>query len=137
MSPHHHWLQEAADSIQPIRCQPPSAWAKAWRALVGSTPNRSALMKMVPEVPRLMLQPPAPTARVPMAAAALSPAPAHTFTEVGRPSAWAASGVRAPTISQLSYSSGSCSSVTPQIWHISALQRLCATSSSSIPEASE
>ena len=50
----------------------------------------------LPEVPRLILQPPSPTTPVPMAAAALSPAPAATFTVSGSPSFLAISGFRVP-----------------------------------------
>ena len=94
-------------------------------------------MKIVPDVPKLMLQPPAPTVPVPTAAAALSPAPATTLTVSGRPSVCAASFVSVPTTSKLSNSFGICDSETPQISSISFDQRLCCTSSSSIPEASE
>ena len=66
---------------------------------MGSTPNFSLEMKMVPEVPREMLQAPSPTVPVPTAAAALSPAPAHTFTSGESPSWAATSGFRVPTAS--------------------------------------
>ena len=99
MSSHSHLLQLAAESMHPMRCQPPSAWAKAWRALLGSTPNRSEEMKRVPEVPREMLQPPSPTTPVPTAAAALSPAPATTCTWSERPRERASSGLTVPTTS--------------------------------------
>ncbi len=105
--------------------------------MLGSTLKQSEEIKMVPEVPRLMLQPPLPTVPVPTAAAALSPAPAQTITVSGRPRARAMSGSSVPTGSQLSWSFGSCFSVIPQMPHISADQRFRATSRSSIPEASE
>ena len=72
-----------------------------------------------------------------MAAAALSPAPAQTTTSVGRPSAAAAAAVSVPTGCQLSNRVGIWASVTPQRSSISELHRLCATSSSRVPEASE
>lgn len=59
-------------------------------------------MNTVPEVPREMLHLPSPTAPQPMAAAALSPAPAQTTTLCGSPSVRAASAVRVPTGCQLS-----------------------------------
>ncbi len=85
--------------MQPIRCQPPSAWAKACSAFPESTRKLSLEMKMVPDVPSEMLQPPRPTTPVPTAAAALSPAPAATFTPDGMPSRSAASGRSVPTVS--------------------------------------
>ena len=54
---------------------------------------------------------PSPTVPVPTAAAALSPAPATTFTSSEKPSSFATSAFRFPTTCQLSYSFGSCSSV--------------------------
>ena len=94
-------------------------------------------MNIVPEVPREMLHLPPPTAPVPTAAAALSPAPAQTTTSFLSPSRSAASGSSVPTRSKLSCSAGSQLSSTPQRAHISRLQRRCSTSSSSVPEASE
>ena len=85
--------------MQPMRWYPPSAWAKECSALWGSTPKVLLEMKMVPEVPRLMLQPPSPTVPVPTAAAALSPAPAQTTVVSARPRALAMSGLRVPTAS--------------------------------------
>ena len=102
-----------------------------------STPNFLLEIKSVPDVPREILQPPSPTVAVPTAAAALSPAPAITFTSSDTPSSAAISAFKVPTTSQLSYSFGSCASVIPQISSISADQHLCSTSKSSIPEASE
>ena len=84
-----------------------------------------------------MLQPPSPTTPVPMAAAALSPAPAATFTSAPMPSALAISGFTVPMHWKDSNSLGIWSSVMPQISSISLHQRLCSTSISSIPEASE
>ena len=94
-------------------------------------------MKIVPDVPKLILQPPAPTVPVPTAAAALSPAPATTLTVSGRPSVCAASFVSVPTTAKLSKSCGIWLSETPQMSSISFDQHLCCTSSSSMPEASE
>ena len=56
-------------------------------------------MKTVPEVPRETLQPPSPTVPVPTAAAALSPAPATTFTSGRSFSAAAISGRSVPMTS--------------------------------------
>ena len=56
-------------------------------------------MNTVPEGPREMLHEPLETVPVPTAAAALSPAPAQTFTEAGRPSSAATEGSRVPTTS--------------------------------------
>ena len=65
-----------------------------------------AYKKCVPSVrsyaPREILQPPSPTVAVPTAAAALSPAPAITFTLSGSPSSSAISFFSVPTTSQLS-----------------------------------
>ncbi len=91
----------------------------------------------MPEVPRERLQPPSPTTPVPTAAAALSPAPATTFTEAGRPSCAAVSGLSVPIGSKLSNRRGIWLSRMPQISSISCDQRLFFTSSSSMPEASE
>lgn len=68
-------------------------------ALCLSTPNFSEEMKMVPEVPTLMLHAPSPTVPVPMAAAALSPAPAQTTVVSGMPSLAAMAGRTVPTFS--------------------------------------
>ena len=92
---------------------------------------------MVPEVPKLMLHLPSPTVWVPTAAAALSPAPAHTRVLGDSPRAWATSSRRAPTRSQLSWRVGIWSSLRWHSSNISRLQVLCSTSSSSVPEASE
>ena len=80
-----------------------------------STPNFLLEIKSVPDVPREILHPPSPTVAVPTAAAALSPAPAITFTSSDTPSSAAISAFKVPTTSQLSYSFGSCASVIPQI----------------------
>ena len=66
---------------------------------MGSTAKWSLEMKSVPEVPRERLHAPSPMVPVPMAAAALSPAPAHTFTWGESPSWAATSGFRVPTAS--------------------------------------
>ena len=68
-------------------------------ALKESTLNSWLDIKIVPEVPRLILHRPSPTVPVPTAAAALSPAPAATITDAGIPSSSATSGFSVPTFS--------------------------------------
>ena len=98
---------------------------------------------MVPEVPKEILHllsawaAPVLTVPVPTAAAALSPAPAHTVTPCGRPNAAAVSGSSVPTGAKLSYRRGIWLSEMPHKASMSRLQHLCSTSSSSIPDASE
>ena len=92
---------------------------------------------MVPEVPKEILQAPSPTVPVPMAAAALSPAPAIIFISSFNPSSFASSGFIFPTTSKLSKSFGSIFSEIPHISIISDDHFLFFTSKSNIPEASE
>ena len=56
----------------------------------------------MPLVPTEILQAPFPTVPVPIAAAALSPAPATTFTPIGNPISSATSFFYSPMISKLS-----------------------------------
>ena len=55
-------------------------------------------MKSVPLVPRERLHFPAPTVPVPIAAAALSPAPAATMHSAGKPSSSATSGFKSQSL---------------------------------------
>ena len=56
-------------------------------------------INIVPDVPREILHIPSPTVPVPMAAAALSPAPAIIFTVLSKPRSSAISSFIVPTTS--------------------------------------
>eukprot|EP00042_Codosiga_hollandica_P002803 m.930314 g.930314 ORF g.930314 m.930314 type:complete len:357 (-) comp174465_c0_seq1:7-1077(-) len=76
-------------------------------------------------------------APMPMALAALSPAPPATTTSAPRPQAFASSGFSTPLGSLLSTRRGICARVRPQAANSSSDQSRRATSSHSVPAASD
>ena len=132
----HQPLQDAAERMQPMRWYRPLAWQKEWRALLPSTEKLSCETKTVPLVPSEMVQSPSCTLPVPIAAAALSPAPAATVTSP-IPQRSAYSFFKRPADSYDCSRRGSCSRDTPHNSHIYPLQSRFFTSSKRVPDASE
>ena len=100
----NHWRDSPAARVQLITVHfPGTAEQKVCTRPLGSMVTLSAWAKMTPEVPRVVKAFPASTTPVPMAAAALSPAPPTTMVPGARPVASAAADVTAPVTSQDSY----------------------------------
>lgn len=133
-----HARLDAADSITDIWCQRPgTAWQNACTAEAGFGRKRSLTTNTTPLVPSETKPSPGRTAPMPTALAALSPPPPATTTPRGRPHAAAMSSRTVPLTALPSTSSGMCERVSPVSASSSSDQRRAATSSHSVPAASD
>ena len=93
--------------------------------------------KSTPEVPIETKAEPGVTTPTPQAAAALSPAPPATTTVPATPQRWQSSARSSPEAALPSTSRGICARVSPVAASRSSDQSRRATSSQSVPEASD
>ncbi len=125
-------------SITPITYQVSgAAWQKVWARIPGSTLGAAVGQTTVPEVPQLATTAPGATAPTPTAPQALSAPPPTIGVPAVRPVAAAARAETVPSTSVEPPTSGSSDGASSIASSISRLQRRFATSSSSVPDASE